>query len=287
MSLPDGLVRLPNMLLTYARAFAVTAASVEYSRGQISGLMLQGQHDLLNFDNDIGHGAQGALEQLKSLCGKIPSLAPVIFQLDRTLAKLEKGIAPVILYNEMEQLQHRVFDELRTHYYYPVTEAFAATYMSETPFGEGVYNNFPSARPDIKNAGKCIILGQGTAGVFHLMRVMEIALRVLGRDLKIEYAPSWESYVRQINKLIDADHKSKAAAWKRKEPFYKQVLGDLTSIKTAWRNPTMHVSIEYSPEDATTIYKAVMGLMEKMAHKNMKERGKPIARIVGLTNEHD
>jgi hypothetical protein len=273
---------LLEMLLTYARAFAMLAANVEFSRGQVNGYMLQGNFNPINAQDVIGQSAIASLQQLREICAAIPILATVADPIDRTVQKINSGVLPLVLHNELEAIQNRVFDELKKLYYYPVTEQYAAVYSNAAPFGEQVYNAFPSARIDIQNAGRCIILGQGTAGVFHLMRVMEVALKVLGRDLGIPYAPSWESYIRQITNRIEEQHPKKPPKWKRKEPFYKDILADLVAIKHAWRNPTMHIVNEYSQEMATPVYTAVMVMMQRMAEEGMKERGKAVAITVAL-----
>ncbi|WP_430444082.1 hypothetical protein [Sphingorhabdus contaminans] len=276
---PKGLL---EMLLTYARAFAVIAASIEFNRGQINGLMLTQNYQPIDLKHPVGENTDSALALLSEWCATIPSLNPVCDPIARTRKKIQNGELPLVLHNELESLQNRIFDELRGHYYYPVTQAYAATYANPSPFGEDVYNRFPSARIDIANAGKCIVLGQGTAGVFHLMRVMEVALKVMARKLGIPYAPSWESYINQINKNISQPHGQKPIAWKKLEPIFKEIIGDLTAIKTAWRNPTMHITNEYDVGKATNIYQAVMVLMQRMAEAKFRETGKPIAVKVAL-----
>ncbi|MDB5715741.1 MAG: hypothetical protein JWO15_3138 [Sphingomonadales bacterium] len=265
-----------QMLLTYARAFAVTAASLEFSRGQANVLMMSGDNRLINSNEGIGPGAKSALEATRSLCSDIPSLNLVVHQINRLLVKLDSSILPAILYNDLENLQHRMFEELQNHYYYPVTSHYTAMYANEKPFGEQVYLAFPSARLDIKNAVKCGVLGQSTAAVFHLMRVMEVGLKVLGREADIPYAPSWESYLAQFNKKFIIKHSEKTNAWRRKEPVMRELCGDILAIKTAWRNPTMHVAREYSVEEALQVYTAVSIFMEHLAAK-FREKGKPIA----------
>ena len=92
-----------------------------------------------------------------------------------------------------------------------------AKYFTAGPsaFGSDVSDALPQAIPDIEDAGKCIALQQGTASVFHSMRVMEAALKELARLLGIPYAPSWESYITQIEAQINAKHKRKTIKWKR------------------------------------------------------------------------
>ena len=271
-----------EMLLTYARAFALTAATIEFNRGQINGAMLVGDYGPITSDSHLGQATTNSLGALRELCETIPSLGPVVDPIDRAAGKIAAGVLPLILHNELEALQHRIFDELKRHYYYPVTEAYAAIYANPSPWGEGVHNNFPSARLDIQNAGRCIILGQATAGVFHLMRVMEVGLKVLGRVASINYAPSWESYLRQLDKKFAEDHSKKSSAWKRKEPLMKDLCGDLAAIKLAWRNPTMHIVREYSIVEAEQIYNAAKVFFERLGTKH-KETGKPVAISVALS----
>ena len=101
----------------------------------------------------------------------------------------------------------------------------------------------------------------------HLMRVMEVGLKALAASplLGIPYAPSWESYLRQIEAKIAQPHKQKPRLWKRYEAFFRDVSGDLISIKQAWRNPTMHVVRKYSTEEAQEILVAVKLFMERLA----------------------
>jgi hypothetical protein len=132
-------------------------------------------------------------------------------------------------------------------------------------FGEEVATKFPLANQDVEEAGKCLALSRATATVFHLMRVMEAGLKALASPLGIPYAPSWESYITQINGKIATKHKQKGIKWKRDEPFYRDVVGDLQTIKIAWRNPTMHIVRHYTPEEAEEIFRAVRGFMKRIA----------------------
>jgi len=274
------------MLLTYARAFTFAATSVEFCRGQVWGRLVAQDHSTIQADDDLGGPTKAAVLSVRELCADIPSLQNVCFEIDRLLDKLTHGIGPLLLFNDLQHLQHRLMDELRSHYYYPVTQEAAALYGNEAPFGQSVFDNFPSARVDAMNAGRCIILNQGTAGVFHLMRVMEVGLRVLSRKLGIPYAPSWEAHLTQISKKMAERHTNKTAAWKRQQSLFSDLSGDLTVIKFAWRNPTMHIAREYSMDEAGTIYKAVSTFMQRMADAKFKETGKAVApQIAVLTSQ--
>jgi hypothetical protein len=97
------------------------------------------------------------------------------------------------------------------------------------------------------------------------MRVMEEGLKLLAKLLGIPYAPSWESYIRQISENISQKHRKKGIRWKKDEPFFKEVLGNLESIKIAWRNPTMHIVRRYDDEEAEQIFIAVRLFMQRLA----------------------
>jgi hypothetical protein len=99
----------------------------------------------------------------------------------------------------------------------------------------------------------------------HRMCVTECGLKRVASKLGIPYAPSWESYIRQITTLIEKEWKDKTPEWKHEEPFFKELLGDLHAIKIAWRNPTMHVVRNYGAEEAEQIFKATQVLMGRLA----------------------
>ncbi|HWN42015.1 MAG TPA: hypothetical protein VNW71_07310, partial [Thermoanaerobaculia bacterium] len=83
----------------------------------------------------------------------------------------------------MSDLQRSIERELRSNLFLHVGENERRYYEGRHQFGEGVAAAFPSAVIDIEEAGKCYALSRYTACVFHLMRVMESALRVLASTL--------------------------------------------------------------------------------------------------------
>jgi hypothetical protein len=284
--LSPRVVSSPEMLLTYARAFAVAAASVEHVRGQLKVQLATGNFHPFNKEMPLGTEVLKSLSMTRELCDRIPSLNPVIFEIDRLIEKLANPQLPLTIDNDLEHLQHRIHDELRGHFYYAVTAPYADVYESPSPFGEDVFNRFPSAIRDSQDASKCLALGQGTAAVFHLMRVMEVALRVLGKDLGIGYQPSWDGHLKKIADKLDEKHDKLTPSQRRKKSVYRDLHGDLTAVKLAWRNPTMHIARFYEFAEADQIYGAVRMLMQHMA-RHFQEKGKPITVISGPTVSGD
>jgi hypothetical protein len=165
------------------------------------------------------------------------------------------------------ELRATVLEELERQTFFQVLRQNKNYLNQERPFGESVWTNYPSARVDLSEAGNCLAMHRGTACVFHLMRAMEVALKVLAKGMGIPYAPSWEAYITQLNNKIAAKHATKSAKWKKDQPFYIEVLGDLQSIKISWRNPTMHIVRQYSPEEAADIYSAVKRFVSRLSDK--------------------
>ena len=164
-------------------------------------------------------------------------------------------------------LHERIVDELESHYWLYLPYDKAKLYGRKSPFGQSVDDAYPSAGGDIEAAARCLAVGEGTATVFHLMRVMEVALKSLARPLGIPYAPSWESYLKQISKNISDPHNKKTAKWIKWEPFFRDLSGDLQSIKQAWRNPTIHVARSFNEREAEEIFSAVKAFMQNLASR--------------------
>ena len=139
-------------------------------------------------------------------------------------------------------------------------------------FGKPVGDAFPSAMQDIAESGVCLALDRGSACVFHLMRVLEIGLTVLGAKFNVSLAhTNWEPAIREIESKIRGMHND--PAWKalpdckEQQEFYAQAASHFGILKDAWRNYTMHVRGFYTEEQAERIFDNVRGFMEKLAER--------------------
>jgi hypothetical protein len=146
-------------------------------------------------------------------------------------------------------------------------------------FGKAVLNAFPEIRNDLQEAGNCIAVELNSAGVFHLMRVVEWGLRALCKNLKVariksgpvEYA-TWEDILKKlpdavetkINRLQRGPRKQKA------QEFYFSVQKDIRGFKDAWRNHIMHARASYNHEDALAVFSHVQRFMQGLASYGMK-----------------
>jgi hypothetical protein len=212
---------------------------------------------------DWGH-IGGYIDRLKEYASQLglDSVPPHVMRINGRYAQGEYSIAQAA--RDLEELRSRIFDQLESRHFYFVPAAVLPYYTDRQLFGQPVEFVFPNAIDDIEDSGKCLALGQGTACVMHLMRVMEAGLKALAKELGIPYAPSWESYLTQIQNKIGLPRKRKTAKWKRDEPFFRDLSGDLMTVKQAWRNPTMHIVRKYSAEEAEEIFRAVKRFMQHL-----------------------
>jgi hypothetical protein len=78
---------------------------------------------------------------------------------------------------------------------------------------------------------------------------------------------------RAIWTEIGAQNKAAHPAWlSHQKSFFENIHADLSSVKNAWRNPSMHADKVYDPERAEDIYNAVRGLMRHLA-EHLDESG--------------
>ena len=123
--------------------------------------------------------------------------------------------------------------------------------QKEPLFGKQVEDKFSNMSEDISEAGKCIALSRSTASVFHLMRIMEIAVQEFGDKLgvKLVKETNWQVILDQINAAI-----KKMDSKDKKTVAYAQATSHLYNVKISWRNNVMHPKQTYTPEEARTIF---------------------------------
>ena len=152
----------------------------------------------------------------------------------------------------------------------------------EALFGEAVWKAFPSARYDIQEAGNCYAVGAHTACVFHLMRAVEGALRVLARDLKVKL-PGLE--FEEWNRIIEAIQECaevRAKTLRRREDrtkareFYGGAIGEFRAFKDAWRNHVMHARASYDEQRAQSAMTHVREFMQRLAERLSEDRRRPL-----------
>jgi hypothetical protein len=170
------------------------------------------------------------------------------------------------------ELYSRVIDELASRYFLMLKTENVSAYAEPLGGWDIPIRAFHSIQDEITEAQKCYALERSTACVFHLMRALEVPLKVLSTELGIvKHSPTWEAYLSVMEKAIATKFPEKTKAHGEKRAYFTALEGQLRAIKTAWRNPTMHeIAKLYTSEMANELLVLVRGFMREAA-KELQE----------------
>jgi hypothetical protein len=163
-------------------------------------------------------------------------------------------------------LVSRLKDDLEQQFFFHLTQQDVPFYGQKVLFGEAVAKKFKDAAGDIEQAGNCLALQQPTACIFHLMRAMEVAVRQLGKRLKITITP--QTTWRQMTNLMDDKIKKlpeNTEPLKRKKNDWEAARANLHHVGSVWRNNTMHPAVDYTQSQARDVIIAVRVFMSDLA----------------------
>ncbi|MDD5164920.1 MAG: hypothetical protein PHG25_00050 [Candidatus Pacebacteria bacterium] len=146
----------------------------------------------------------------------------------------------------------------------------------EKPFGDSVYQNFPGARSDIKDAYQSLSVGLNTAAIFHLMRVTEHGVRALAKAqtlnltfaCPIEYS-TWGQVIGAIDdKLKQLKKGQKSNAREEELQFYSELVAETRAFQILWRDPVMHVRSRFDrPDQAEDAFQHVLRFMTALSKR--------------------
>ncbi len=194
---------------------------------------------------------------------KYQGLTSVEDQIDLMLTKLHSR---PVSFEEMSQMRvdlvNRMIHELKRRSFFQLKPDVAAYFEAQHPFGDQVFQSFGSTAHDIEEACKCFACERHDATVFHLMRAMESPLRCLAKTLHVKYSPGWAGYLNRVDKKL---RNPKTKVPKARREFLGNASVLLWAVKDAWRNETMHLEKQYSPEQTAEIFRSVRAFMVHLA----------------------
>ncbi len=201
---------------------------------------------------------------------------------ERLLGILERETDPIMIVGGVDDLRRRMsgLSELMTCLFLSTKER--ELYEPRMPlFGTAFETKFASGGAfELDEAAKCLALERGTASVFHLMRLMEIAVRAVAYCLGIpDPTPgdrSWGKILQQIRGGINAKWPTVAARAAGDGVIFDDLYASLDAVKNPWRNATMHPANKYTQKEAEHVFAAVRGFVMKLADR-MDENGDPKA----------
>jgi cell fate (sporulation/competence/biofilm development) regulator YlbF (YheA/YmcA/DUF963 family) len=174
---------------------------------------------------------------------------------------------------DVEILQGRENHELEDIVFGFIPADKAAYFQNKELFGADVNAKFQSAAKDIQEAGNCHAHGNYTASVFHLMRVLEIALHVLANAVGVTFPAAielenWKNIIDKIDSAIKAQEQLPKSTQKSEDlQFYSEAAKEFRYFKDAWRNHVSHSRVDYEVHDATKIMEHVKDFMQHLATK--------------------
>jgi hypothetical protein len=234
---------------------------------------------------DHGEGDTTAIKHWQKIFKEL-EFELCVMQCERMLEQIEKYYTHKDFRISLNALYDRIFDEARMRHCLIMSRQEASFYSSkELPFGDEVNQKFSTSGAfEIDEAGKCHALGRSTAGVFHLMRVMEVALYAISKCLGIPDPVKGSDrnegeILKKIKDELDArTNKTGGKSWpiKGDKELFNKLHASLDAVRAAWRNNTMHAESKYTAEEAEHIYIAVRAYMKALASR-CDEEGQPAA----------
>ena len=134
--------------------------------------------------------------------------------------------------------------------------------------GENIIIVFPDMEYDLVHAGRCYAIEEYTASVFHLMRVMELAVKELGNKLGVDLIQYqlWNDILLQCNAKLNGKFKTKAEKQSAENIAYRSIVSHLDNVRQAWRNEVMHPAAYYEKWQADGVISTVKSFLVEFTH---------------------
>jgi hypothetical protein len=227
------------------------------------------------------------VEKLGEICGTI-GFKETAKQADRLLKYFQDPLFHNLSYPVIESrirvLKEALFDELHGRKFLWIGTNHSDFVDQDRLFGLKVWENFPSARDDIKAAGNCIAADCNTAAVFHLMRAAEIGLRTLAWDRRVKFAKKsplvlkqWGEIFQKLEKAeTDIQSFPKTLARESQLEFYHGALVQFRAFKNLYRDRTDHARRHYDRYEAEKAFGQVADFMTILATHISEKKRTPI-----------
>lgn len=216
-----------------------------------------------------------SLHEMKNLCNRM-GLGMTLAYIERIEGEIKPGksVALTVVQGWMRTLQERLEDELQTELLFHVGKERANFYNYGNCERAEISTAFPLSFGELACAGRCIAYGEGTACVFHLMRVLDYGFRSVANSLEITYdARNWMGLSSSIEKKLEVNYKEKSPDWRASEPFYASVLTNMLAISRAHRNPVLHeLEHKYTEAEAESLFRLTDGFIFDLAKHGMREK---------------
>jgi hypothetical protein len=189
------------------------------------------------------------------------------------------------LYRAIDEFTRRIRDEYTTRVFLAVPYGRAKYYADPKAFfGNQAWDALPTrGQFEMEEACRSFALARSTAAVFHVMRLLEVAIGAVRSSLGLP-APikpserNWGVILKSIKDEIGSRNAKGGKGWAKPldRSFFDEVYLLLSAVRDTWRNPTMHVENKYTEEEAENILGTARAFVRKVAAR-MDENGDPKA----------
>src|SRR5271166_133920 len=261
MDQPHGLWSLWDMLRVHAEWFVSVRRYVERQNKTLAGRPHEeqlAQHEKIALKSNF--------EQIQSHCDTygLPDSA----ENARYIAFFAHTTTVGKCLADIEKFDYALETELSKIIFFSVSGDDASLFQVEKPFGDRVYDAFPSTRLDVTEAAKCFALDRSTACVFHCMRVLESALRILAKDVKVVFdIQTWQTVIEQIENAIRAEGKALPSGTTKTERLHRlsEAAKEFVYFKDGWRNHVSHNRSPYDPAQAASAFNHTKDFMRSLS----------------------
>lgn len=142
--------------------------------------------------------------------------------------------------------------------------------------GTPIQDKFPRAFNEFQAGGRCYAYGENTACAFHLNRVLEDGLKALAVALGQPFdRNSWDAHLKDVERELTVRYKS-AGARTVDELFYSDLSTQFGHLKTAWRNPTMHIEAKYDERDGLYLLQTTERFVFTLCERGLQQGDLPL-----------
>jgi hypothetical protein len=200
----------------------------------------------------------------------------ISFMESEVLRKADKYSFGDIL-KDLETLNFSFSTGLRKRFFFRIEDEKKKYFQTDDWVGLQVNSAFPLCAGEIKNAGNCYALEQNDACVFHCMCTLEIALRVLAKELGVTFSgtldlQNWQNIIQNIEGEIKKLEQLPKSPYKSERlKFLSGAAMQFRWFKDAWRNNVMHGRDIYDAGKAFSIFDHVREFMQALADGGLAE----------------
>jgi hypothetical protein len=274
---PYGLWSLLEMYESNAQEFISAVKTLDHIALLMRTVVIEHPHWpwASQMTPDMNAPIRTAVEEFRTSCINMGARAPAD-SARRTIELLEKPATYAQMDISIQMTSSAFYDEMRSWHLIVLNESESLMYGSGlSSIDATVLAKFAGIEDDMDEAYKCAASGRPTASVFHLMRVMERAIRAWATSLRIPSSrlnPSATNLRELMWNEIEGEIRQEIGNLPRTTPPEVAVrqqeeaaLASLVSIRTAWRNPTMHPASKYTESQSKMILNFVAEFLPELA----------------------